>query len=122
MVVMCVDCSVGKRNLSQHSSSFSSSTFPSSDELPRSFCQSVSTVFFILFFLKESVMHTQQLVCRGSGQGWWLTLRVIHLGERLPCRRRGLGTEGVLAGGRVRAYAIYISGGGQGHCRKGSVG
>lgn len=109
-------------NLRRHSSSFPPSTFPSGNELPRSLCQSVSTVFFILFFLKESVMYAQQLVCRGSGQGWWLTLRISCLGECLPWWRRGLGTEGVLTGGRVRAHAIYVSSGWQGHCRKGSGG
>lgn len=114
--------SVDVRNLGRHSPSFPSSTFPSGDELPRSLCQSVSTVFFILFFLKESVMYTQQLVRRGSGQGWRLTPRVFRLGEWLPWRRRGLGTEGVLAGWRVRAHAIYIGSGGQGHCGKGSAG
>lgn len=122
MVVMCAECSVGQRNLGQRSSSSPSSTFPGGDELPRSLCQSVSTVLFILFLLKESVMYTQQLVRRGSGQGWWLRFRVFRLGERLPWRRRGFGTEGVLTGGRVRAHAIYVSRGGQGHRRKGSVG
>lgn len=67
-------------------------------------------------------MYTQKLVRRGSGQGWWLTLRVFCLGEWFPLWRRGLGTEGVFAGGRVWAYTIYVGGGGQGHCRKGSVG
>lgn len=109
-------------NFIRHSSSFPSSAFSSSYEFPWSLCQSVSAVFFILFFLKESMMYTQQLVCRCSGQGWWLTLRVLCLGEWYAWWRRGLGTEGVLAGGRVRAHAIYVGSGGHGHCRKGSVG
>lgn len=104
------------------SSSSPSSTFPSGDELPWSLCQSVPAVLFILILLKESVMYAQQLVRRGSGQRRRLTLGVLRRGEGIPLRRRGLGTEGVLAGGRVRAHAVDVRSGGQGHCRKGSVG
>lgn len=101
---------------------FTSSAFPSSDELPRSLCQPVSTVSLFLILLKESMMHTEQLVCRGYGQGWRLRLRLFRLAERLILGGRGLGAEGVLAGGWVRAHAIHICRGGQGHCRKGSAG
>lgn len=129
MVVVCRKCSVrGEEFPVSVPLPSPSSTFPSCDELPRSLCQSVSTVFFILFFLKESMTYTQQLVCWGSGQNRWLGLRVFCLGERLPWRRGGLGTEGILTGRWVGAhgvyaiYTIYIRSGGQGHCRKGSVG
>ncbi|TNN68004.1 hypothetical protein EYF80_021796 [Liparis tanakae] len=56
----------------QCSAESDSRAFPSSDELPGSLCKSVPTVLFILFFLKESMMYTQQLVCRGSGFSIWV--------------------------------------------------
>lgn len=104
------------------SSSSPSSTFPGGDELPWSLGQSVPAVLFILILLKESVVYAQQLVRGGSGQRRRLALGVLRRGEGLPLRRRGLGTEGVLAGGRVRAHAVDVRSGGQGHCSKGSVG
>lgn len=54
------------------------STFPGSDELHGSLRESVPALLFILFFLKERVMYTQQLVCRGSGEDRRVTRSVFH--------------------------------------------
>ena len=97
-------------------------TFSSSNELRRSLGQPVPSIFFILFFLKESMAYAQKLVCGGSGQRWWLRLRVFYLCKRLCLWRGGLWTERVITGWRVWAHSIYICGCRQGHCRKGSVG
>lgn len=88
-----------------------SSTFTSSNKLSGSPCQPVPSVFFILFFLKESVVHTQQLVCGSSGEEWGLRLRAFRWGEGLSLLRGGLGTKGVLAGRGVGAHSVYICGG-----------